>query len=176
LLPASPRLLDLYEASADTAAAAAPATAPTARARTYNVDSSELRLVPVRLSSTSTAWKRARAWSARGRPPARKVPVSRRARRSYAQRPELRPNSKGTTRQVRSRRALPASMAGYCDNPQDEELIVTITSVGFFALAEELRPEWDPVKHENWIERIPHELSTSEKCTHLFLLRRTPRQ
>jgi hypothetical protein len=156
-------LLDMYEASADTAPSPAPATAPAAGARTYNVDSSELKLGPhqafeykYRLEKGASmvyAWKTAARvkYEFHGEPDDHTLSVQTYAKQQgdYAT------------------GALTAGFTGihgwYWDNPGDEELIITITSAGFFASAEELRPRWDPVKHKNRIERVPHELSTPEK-------------
>jgi hypothetical protein len=48
----------------------------------------------------------------------------------------------------------------YWENAGDRKVTITVTSAGFFTTAEEMRPKWDPVKHKDRIEHIPHELST----------------
>jgi hypothetical protein len=48
----------------------------------------------------------------------------------------------------------------YWENAGDRTVTITVTSAGFFTAAEEMRPKWDPVKHKDRIEHIPHELST----------------
>jgi hypothetical protein len=59
--------------------------------------------------------------------------------------------------------ALTAPFTGihgwYWDNPTDRTLTISIDSAGFFTAAQELRPRFDPVKHKQRIETIPHELS-----------------
>jgi hypothetical protein len=47
----------------------------------------------------------------------------------------------------------------YWENPTDRRLTITIDSAGFFTEAEELRPVFDPVKHKQRIEHVPHVLS-----------------
>jgi hypothetical protein len=51
----------------------------------------------------------------------------------------------------------------YWENLEGKAITIGITSTGFFTSAEELRPKWDPVKHKNRVEHIPHELTTPEK-------------
>jgi hypothetical protein len=48
----------------------------------------------------------------------------------------------------------------YWENPSDDDLMITLTTSGFYTAAEELRPKFDPVKHKDLIERVPHELQT----------------
>jgi hypothetical protein len=59
--------------------------------------------------------------------------------------------------------SLTAQFAGihgwFWENPTDKAVTIAITSSGFFTAAEELRARWDPVKHKNRIEHIPHTLS-----------------
>src|SRR2546428_9025139 len=59
--------------------------------------------------------------------------------------------------------ALTAAFAGihgwYFDNPTDQELTIAMNSAGSFSSAEELRPRFDPAKHKDFIESIPHELN-----------------
>jgi hypothetical protein len=50
----------------------------------------------------------------------------------------------------------------YWDNPSDRTVAISIKSAGFFSSVEELRPRWDPEKHKNRIERIPHPVSPVE--------------
>src|SRR2546428_12690158 len=59
--------------------------------------------------------------------------------------------------------ALTAAFAGihgwYFENPSDQELTIAMNSAGSFSSAEELRPRFDPAKHKDFIESIPHELN-----------------
>jgi hypothetical protein len=48
----------------------------------------------------------------------------------------------------------------YWENASDDDLTITLTTSGFYTAAEELRPKFDPVKHKDLIERVPHELQT----------------
>jgi hypothetical protein len=56
-----------------------------------------------------------------------------------------------------------ASAAGihgwYWENVGSAEATITLTSAGFYSAGDEMRPKWDPVKHKNRIEHIPHELA-----------------
>jgi hypothetical protein len=58
--------------------------------------------------------------------------------------------------------ALTAAFTGihgwYWENPTERALTIRISSAGFFTGAEELRPRFDPVRHKEKIERIPHDL------------------
>ena len=58
--------------------------------------------------------------------------------------------------------SLTATFAGihgwYFENPSDREVTIAMNSAGFFSSAEELRPRFDPVKHKDFIDSIPHEL------------------
>jgi hypothetical protein len=47
----------------------------------------------------------------------------------------------------------------YWENLGSTEAIITLTSAGFFSSGVEMRPRWDPVKHKNRVEHIPHELA-----------------
>jgi hypothetical protein len=46
----------------------------------------------------------------------------------------------------------------YWENAGQREITLTLTSAGFYTSGEELRPRWDPVKHKNRVEHIPHDL------------------
>ena len=46
----------------------------------------------------------------------------------------------------------------YWENPGDRDVTITLTTSGFYTAAEELRPTFDPIKHKNRIEHVPHEL------------------
>lgn len=63
--------------------------------------------------------------------------------------------------------ALTAAFTGihgwYFENPTERALIIRIDSAGFFTSAEELRSKFDPVKHKDRIEHIPHELFDPHK-------------
>ena len=48
----------------------------------------------------------------------------------------------------------------YWENASEGDLTITLTTSGFYTAAEELRPKFDPVKHKDLIERVPHELQT----------------
>jgi hypothetical protein len=48
----------------------------------------------------------------------------------------------------------------YWENAGSSDLTITLTTAGFYTAANELRPKFDPVKHKNLIERVPHELRT----------------
>jgi len=48
----------------------------------------------------------------------------------------------------------------YWENAGDRDLTITLTTSGFYTAANELRPKFDPVKHKDVIERVPHELQT----------------
>jgi hypothetical protein len=53
----------------------------------------------------------------------------------------------------------------YWENAGEGDLTITLTTSGFYTAAEELRPKFDPVKHKDLIERVPHELETPEGFT-----------
>jgi hypothetical protein len=155
-------LLDLYEASAGTAPPLPPAATTTTRPRAYNVDSSELKLGPgqafeykYRLEKGASmvyAWKTTDRvkYEFHGEPDDHSLKVE-----SY-EKQEGDYASGGLT----------AGFAGihgwYWENAGERELTITVHGAGFFTSAEELRPKWDPVKHKNRVEHIPHELSTSD--------------
>ena len=48
----------------------------------------------------------------------------------------------------------------YWENPSERDLTITLTTAGFYSDADEMRPRYDAVKHKDFIEHIPHELST----------------
>jgi hypothetical protein len=48
----------------------------------------------------------------------------------------------------------------YWENLGGTEATITLTSAGFYSSGVEMRPTWDPVKHKNRVEHIPHELSS----------------
>jgi hypothetical protein len=48
----------------------------------------------------------------------------------------------------------------YWENAGQRDLTITLTTSGFYTAAEELRPKFDPVKHKDLIEHVPHELQT----------------
>jgi hypothetical protein len=47
----------------------------------------------------------------------------------------------------------------YWENVGSAEATITLTSAGFYSSGDEMWPKWDPVKHKNRIEHIPHELA-----------------
>jgi hypothetical protein len=156
-------LLDLYEARADTGPPPPPSTTAAVRPRTYKIDSSELKLGPgqafeykYRLDKGASmvyAWQtndRVK-YEFHGEPDDRTLKVE-----SYEK--QEGDYASGT---------LTAGFTGihgwYWENAGDRELTITVHSAGFFTSAEELRPRWDPVKHKNRVEHIPHELSTPDQ-------------
>jgi hypothetical protein len=48
----------------------------------------------------------------------------------------------------------------YWENAGERDLTITLTTAGFYTAANELRPKFDPVKHKEIVERVPHELQT----------------
>lgn len=48
----------------------------------------------------------------------------------------------------------------YWENAGQSDLTITLTTAGFYTAANELRPKFDPVKHKDVVERVPHELQT----------------
>jgi len=48
----------------------------------------------------------------------------------------------------------------YWENAGERDLTITLTTSGFYTAAEELRPKFDPVKHKDLVEHVPHELKT----------------
>jgi hypothetical protein len=152
-------LLDLYEAKADEARPPAPAPASATRPRTYKVDSSTLALGPKQAfeykyrleqgASMVYAWSTTApiTFEFHGEPYDHTLKVV-----TY----EKQQNDHAAG-------SLTTPFAGihgwYWENPTDRPLTITIHSAGFFTAAEELRPKYDPAKHRNRIEEIPHELS-----------------
>ena len=45
----------------------------------------------------------------------------------------------------------------YWKNLGNDEIAITLTSAGFYSSGEEMRPRFDPVKHKDYVEHIPHE-------------------
>ena len=45
----------------------------------------------------------------------------------------------------------------YWENVGSADATITLTSAGFYSSGQEMWPKWDPVKHKNRIEYIPHE-------------------
>ena len=45
----------------------------------------------------------------------------------------------------------------YWENVGNAVATITLTSAGFYSSGQEMWPKWDPVKHKNRIEYIPHE-------------------
>ena len=46
----------------------------------------------------------------------------------------------------------------YWENTGSTEATITLTSAGFYSSGVEMRPTWDPMKHKNRVEHIPHEI------------------
>jgi hypothetical protein len=153
-------LLDLYEAGTETGPLPPPATTTTARPQTYQVDSSELQLGPGQAFEYKYRLEKGASmvysWKATGH-----------VKYEFHGEPDdhsLRVESYEKHESDHASGALTANFTGihgwYWENSGDRELTVTVHSAGFFTSAEELRPRWDPVKHKNRVEHIPHELST----------------
>jgi hypothetical protein len=53
----------------------------------------------------------------------------------------------------------------YWENAGERDLTITLTTAGFYTAANELRPKFDPVKHKEVVERVPHELQTPPEFT-----------
>ena len=45
----------------------------------------------------------------------------------------------------------------YWENLGEAEITITLTSAGFYSAGDEMRPRFDPVKHKDYVEHIPHE-------------------
>jgi hypothetical protein len=60
----------------------------------------------------------------------------------------------------------------YWENASDGDLTIRLTTSGFYTAAAELRPKFDPVKHKDLIERVPHELETPAGFTDPAVRRR----
>ena len=60
----------------------------------------------------------------------------------------------------------------YWENAGEHDLTITLTTAGFYTAANELRPKFDPVKHKEVVERVPHELQTPAGFTEPPLPRR----
>lgn len=60
----------------------------------------------------------------------------------------------------------------YWENASGGDLTITLTTSGFYTGGEELRPKFDPVKHKDLIERVPHELATPAGFTDQAVPRR----
>jgi hypothetical protein len=45
----------------------------------------------------------------------------------------------------------------FWENLTDAEVTITLTSAGFYSSGDEMRPRFDPVKHKDYIEHIPHQ-------------------
>ena len=152
-------------ASPASAAAAAPAIASssTALPRVYKVDSSELTLKPREAFEykyrLDTGAAMVYSWIATGN-----------VKYEFHGDPDD-PTLKVETYQKqendRASGALTAAFAGihgwYFENPTDRDVTISMNSAGFFTSAEELRPKYDPAKHKDVVESVPHELSTPGK-------------
>jgi hypothetical protein len=156
-------LLDLYEAKTDHAPTPAPPAAGAARPRTYKVDSSELTLGPKQAFEYKYRLEQGAsmvyAWST-------EAPIT----FEFHGEPYDHTLKVITYEKQQSDHAsgsLTAPFAGihgwYWENPTERPLTITIHSAGFFTSAEELRPKYDPAKHRNRIEEIPHELRDPPK-------------
>lgn len=150
-------LLDLY--AGESAPIRAPVAATTLRPRTYQVDTSTLVLGPGQSLEYKYRLEKGAAmvyaWSATGA-----------VKFEFHGEPDdhlLKVESYEKAEGDYASGALTAGFAGihgwYWENASDRELTVTIRSAGFFTDADEMRPRFDPVKHKDRIEHIPHELS-----------------
>jgi hypothetical protein len=153
-------LLDLYEASAEATTLPPPAPTATQGPPTYKIDSSELELGPGQSFEYKYRLEKGAsmvyAWN-----------TTDRVKYEFHGEPDdpgLKVASYEKQEDDRASGALTAGFTGihgwYWENAGDRPLTITVHSAGFFSSAEELRPKWDPVKHKNRVERIPHELST----------------
>jgi hypothetical protein len=158
-------LLALYGAGADDDVAALPAApATTVRPREYKIDASELEIGPGQAFEYKYRLEKGAgmvyAWTAtaplkfefHGEADDRAIGVE-----SYEK--SSADYASGT---------LTAGFTGihgwYWENTGDRKVTLTVSSAGFFTEADEMRPKWDPVKHKNRIEHIPHELSTPSRA------------
>jgi hypothetical protein len=155
-------LLDLYESKAEDAAPP-PSPAERTRPQTYKVDASTLELGPGQAFEYKYRLERGAsmvyAWTTdasikfefHGEPDDRTLKVV-----TYEKREGDRASG-----------ALTAPFTGihgwYWENPTERALTIRIDSAGFFSAAEELRSTFDPVKHKDRVEHIPHELSNPGK-------------
>ena len=156
-------LLDLYNANADAVRPPAVAESLSARPRTYNIDSSDLTLGPGAAFEYKYRMEKGAgmvyAWKATGR-----------VKYEFHGEPVDRTLKVETYEKHEGDYASGSLTAGftgihgwYWENPGDREVTISVTSAGFFTSADELRPKWDPVKHKNRIESIPHPLSTPDR-------------
>ena len=53
--------------------------------------------------------------------------------------------------------SAPGIHGWYWENAGSAVATITLTSAGFYSSGQEMWPKWDPVKHKNRIEYIPHE-------------------
>ena len=54
---------------------------------------------------------------------------------------------------------VPGIHGWYWENLGGTEATITLTSAGFYHSGVEMRPKWDPARHKNRVEHIPHDLS-----------------
>ena len=155
-------LLALYEAGEDDDAAALPAApAATTRPREYKIDASEFEIGPGQAFEYKYRLEKGAgmvyAWTTTGA-------------LKYEFHGEADDRTLGVESYEKSSGdfasgTLTAGFTGihgwYWENAGDARVTITVTSAGFFSAAEEMRPKWDPVKHKNRIEHIPHELASS---------------
>jgi hypothetical protein len=152
-------LLDLFSAQD-----AAPTPEPEDRANLRRASTRPSRrhspFVPRRRSSTSTASRRIAGWCMPGRPPAK-------VKYEFHGEPEdhrLKVQSYEKQEGDFSSGTLTAPFTGihgwYWENAGERDLTITLTTAGFYTAANELRPKFDPVKHKEVVERVPHELQT----------------
>ena len=55
--------------------------------------------------------------------------------------------------------SAPGIHGWYWENVGNAVATITLTSAGFYSSGQEMWPKWDPVKHKNRIEYIPHTLA-----------------
>ena len=64
----------------------------------------------------------------------------------------------GTRRPARSRRRRQAFTVGSGRTSRDAPITIVLTSAGFYSGATEFRQKYDPMKHKDLVEQIPHHL------------------
>lgn len=152
-------LLNLYEASADATASPPPGNEATPPPRVYHVESTAFTLRPSEAFEYKYRLEQGRgmvyAWRATGTVkyefhgdpdgPGAAVLSYEKQDNDYAA---------GTF-------TAPATgiHGWYWENPGKEDVTITLNSAGFYSSGEELRPKWDPVKHKDRLERVPHDLA-----------------
>jgi hypothetical protein len=154
-------LLALYDASTDDGSPPAPAAPAVAtRPREYKIDTSELEIGPGQAFEYKYRLEKGAgmvyAWTATG--PLKFEFHGEADDKTIAV--ESYEKSSGDYASGTLTAGFTGIHGWYWENAGDRKVTITVASAGFFTAAEEMRPKWDPVKHKNRIEHIPHELST----------------